>query len=753
MYLQTPGSIKRVIKDLYTVYLPPTPPRHQIIGHELKKSDQFWKRTPLPKYYEERRGEEKYRQDKEMELVNEGVLPRIKHFDKALESYRRQEWARRIYGVHFMNNGKPVYLTGAHYYFLQWCKTDFPDNDGYPLFYEPQLERFYFRQLCWEDPFSLGYMFVGPRGGGKTLEEVAVQLESMTRPGHNRFAAIQSKNEEEAKTVILQEKMVPMFNALPDFFKPEYSHGTEPKEKLIFKRPSKKGKDAKKVRHGEDFELGNTIIAYPPQNKSLDGKTLSDVIVDEIGKLKPEANQDAYERHHVNTRTVFRNRRKVGLLRCTTTVEEMEQGGDECFDIWQESDPRVRDQNGYTVSKIYKYFISAVETQVDLADKYGRIDPDKAYRQIMNEREPVKHDNYKLSLLMRKNPTTEEEAFIKDQGKAPYDVMILSKRISELKMMKPQNRPGRTYMIEWVNGVVDGNVELVPHSEGPLRLFYDPDEYWTKDRKLLNACQYYTKDDGTKIWLPCNNDLFRASCDPIKFVKTDDARASKMAGHGMMMYIPDLDNGKPVDEWISKNILWEYHARHTDPEIDFENMIKLMRYFGHSIMPEFNTGEFVKHLVGRGYHKFIIVRKQFDPTILLSKHTKNSLGGDQPVHSNTETIESYVKRTAAFIRRHGHRINSLALLEQLNSFDPKKPTKFDLAVSFGYGILAVEADLDDYFTQSQVNAQVMEYFPKFDISGSQSRMIHALGNNNDDPNGHEYSDFDDPNFLNHFLRS
>lgn len=695
----------------------------------------------MPAFYEERRLDEMYRQEQELRLVDEGALQRVKYFDPILENYRRQEWTRRIYGIYFMNNGVPTYLTGTHYTFLQWCKLDHPENDGYPLFYVPQLDRFYFRQRCMEDPWCLGYLIVGPRGFGKSAEEVASQLENITKPGHTRHAAIQHRKDEDAKT-LFQEKTVPMFNNWPDFFKPQFAHSSDPIDAMVFKRPSKRGADAVKVKHGEDFELGNTLICYPPQNKALDGKTISDLINDEIAKLNPVKDMDAYTRNSVNVRTVFRNQQKRGLIRATTTVEEMEQGGDECLSIWEESDPRVRDGNGYTISKLYKFFVSAVETQTDLADQYGNIPYEAAYSKVMKEREPVKDDNYKLSLLMRKNPTTEEEAFIKDQSKCVYDVLILSKRISELKMLK---RSYRRYTAEWVNGKVDGEVELVEYKDGPITLFYDPDVYWSKNRKLLNACTSYSNDSDKTIWLPCNNDLFRASTDPIRFVKTDDSRASKMAGHGMLKYIPDLDNGKDLDDWISHNILWEYHARHTDPTEDYENMIKLMRYFGHSIMPEANAGEFIKHLYSRGYQKFIIVRKNFDFSVLMTKNSKNSFGKDQAVTSHQEVIESYVKRTAAFIRRHGHRINSLALLEQLLKFNPKNPTSFDLAVSFGYAVLSLEADLEDSYFNSQKEIDLVStIFKRYDISGNQSRLLPQPTAEVDDD---EVSDFQDPNFF------
>jgi len=617
--------------------------------------------------------------------------------------------------------------------YLQWCKLDHPENDGYPLFYQPQLDRFYFRQLCYEDPFCLGYIIIGPRGFGKTAEEVACQLDNMTKPGHLRNAAIQSKSAEDAESIIFQQKMVPMFNSFPDFFKPEYSHGSDPKNTMVFRRPSIRGKK-RKIQYGDNFELGNSIKCYPPQNKALDGTTLSDLIQDEVAKLKPDKEMDAYKRHQVNVRTVFRNKVKRGIIRMTTTVEEMEEGGEQCHEIWDESNPEKRDSNGYTVSKLYKFFVSAVDTQTDIVTKYGEIPHDEAYQIIINEREPHIGNNDKLAPIIRKNPLNENESFIKAQNQSVYDVIILNSRLVELNKQKAEKKY-RRYFIEWVNGEVDGNVELIEHPDGPLTLFYSPDEYWGKNvggRKILNACTVEFDDLGRKQWKPCNNDLFRCSSDPIRYIKTDDPRASKMAAHGMMMFIPDLDAGKDEDEYISKNLMWEYCDRHTDPELDYENVIKLMRLFGHSIMPEVNAGDFYKHLMSRGYKNFIILRKNFTAEILTSKLTKNSLNKDNPVSSNTEVIESYVRRTAAFIRKYGHRINSIPLIKQLIEFDPKNPTKYDLAVSFGYAILAIEADLDYYDTDQKAVKLVMEYFKTYDISGNQSRLIQPVLEGEDD---------------------
>lgn len=1095
MYLKVKGSTRRIIQDMYEVWLPPKPKRHQILFADLRKEDQFWRRPKPPADWEERRAEELIHQRKEMDLVEQGFMTKIKYFDPVLERYRRQEWMRRIYGIWFMNDGVPTYITGLHYWYLTHCKLDHQENDGYPLYYEPQLDRFYFRELCMQDPFCHGYLIVGPRGTGKclgrgtkvrmyhggmknvedvvvgdllmgpdstprtvsklhrgydemyevvqnaamnyvcnsqhivslrrnkgwdkitkrkgnvkrpypqysqvanvpihellnksqtffngfsgykvgveyeqkpvsldpyflglwlgdgtsagpfitsmdqeivdeitkysnslglsvvrrdhnpeknkascysivsteyrtspnkildllrenkvlnnkhipdnyiyntrdvrlkllaglidtdghlnsnvyeitqvrehlarqiklvadtlgyktsikvkitngvnyyrvsisghngeipvvlprkkctpkpnkdhrltrineikplgigeyfgfeldgdrlflledgtvthnTAEEVAAQLENMTKPPHDRFAAIQSKTEDDAKTVIFQEKMVPMFNMLLDFWKPEFSHGTEPKDKFIFKRKSDRSKNARDVKHGPQYELGNTILCYPPQNKVLDGKTLSDIINDEIGKLKPETEMDAYTRNGVNARTVFRNKVKRGLIRATTTVEEMEAGGDECLEIWQESDPTMRDGNGFTLSKLYRFFISALDTQNDLADKHGRIPLDKAMAVIDNERAPFKGQPEKLTPLMRKNPKTAEEAFIKDQSKTLFDTIILSNRTSELEALKRKGQlPGRCYTPTWRNGVVDSEVEMIENEYGRVRLFFHPDEIdKTTKRKILNATNSY-KDphDGKTKFKPVNNHLWRIGVDPIRTVKTDDPRASQMAAYGYMPYNVDLDFNNSKENYISDNILFEYCHRDTDPEINYEEVIMMMRWLGCSALVEQNAGEFNKHLRSRGYERFLIYRKNFSKEILDNRHTKNSQSGENPVHSTVEVIESYVKRIAAKIKRSGMRINSLPLLYQLSAFDPKKPTKYDLVVAYGYALLAVEATLEDEDEYERMTDDVIEVFDRYDISGNQSKLMPSKYNSGETDDFE--NDFDNPNYV------
>lgn len=716
MYLPQPKYSKHIIKDLYTVYLPPPPKRQEIQGWERKKEDQYWRRTPLPSWWEERRAEEKEIQDQELQLCKEGELDRVKHFDPICEQYRRQEWHRRIHGHWFMNNGVPTYLTGTHYVYLQWTKGDHSDNDGYPIFYHPQLNRFYFRQLCVEDPFSLGYILVGSRGFGKSFEESACVMESITKPPHNRHAIIQSKTGDDAKTVIFKEKMILIFNSYPDFYQPAHSHGTDPDKGFFFKRKSDRVEGHKKLT-GPNWELGNTLKHYNAKEKAVDGKTAAEILVSEIGKTHPTLEADAFIRHVVHTKCVFRNNKKTGIIREETTVEEMEEGGEQCFQIWKGSNPLIRDANGYTESKVYKYLVSGLETATQFADKYGFIDEVKAYKYIMNERELVKHDPIKLAQVTRKTPLNEDEAFMKDQSKCMFNVFILKDVMNKLRETKKPWGDGRPGRLGWVRGIVDGDVEWIDDETNYDFVIYYALDAMRGKRKLLNNCDH-TFDDGKKLWLPCNNDILRAGLDPIRYVKTDDPRASKQAAHGFILF-DNMEKDLPIEEWYSHNLAWEYFFRHEDPENDFENMIKALRYWGMSIQPENNQTDFSKHMKSRGYDKFKITRRNFTAEVLSNKWTKNSLSQDEAISSFSEVINSYTKEIIQFVNRHGRRIKSLRLAQQLMDFDPKAPTKTDLVVSFGYTLLACKAILED-LSLEKAGVELDNFFTKYDISGRHS---------------------------------
>ena len=93
-----------IVLDELTIHLPKPPKdKSDILFSDKSKKDQYWRRVKPPKISMEN-----------VEMWNDYIL---------------EEYRRRREGVWFMNNGKPVYLTGNHYFALSSCRMK--DNGGY----------------------------------------------------------------------------------------------------------------------------------------------------------------------------------------------------------------------------------------------------------------------------------------------------------------------------------------------------------------------------------------------------------------------------------------------------------------------------------------------------------------------------------------------------------------------------------------------------------------------------------------------
>jgi hypothetical protein len=714
--------------DFYDIWLPPVPEKSQIIGYTLPKEEQFWKRQPLPHNFEERYQEEKYKRDQELELVRNGDKEAITHVDPVLERYRRQEYLRRKWGVWFMNDGTPTYITGHHYWYLQYCKADHRGNDGYPFYYEFSRDAFYFRQWCEENPFSLGYLIVGPRGTGKSQEELACITNNATRSKDSKIA-LQSKSfEHDAQPILFQGKLVQIFNNLPEMFKPVYAHGTSPVDTMMFKRASKRGKEAANIKFGKELELNTFIYAVRPGEKVLDGQTMSEIFEDEVGKVNPKEVADVYKRHEVNRKVVFRNHRKVGMMRKTTTVEEMKEGGAECHELWKDSDPRNVGKNGWTVSQIHRYFISAntTDTSPEVCDKYGRVDKQKANEKIENTLTLIRHDLQKLSSELRKNPRNETEAFIIDQSKSVFNTMLLTKRLNQIRneMSKPPYIRGNFY---WLKEKFQKVWFERDDYSGRFNIHYLPDEFSQikepDKAKIINnvaeAWGWDLKGKSRRMLTPMNDHLFRIGTDPIKFSKTKDPRASKAAAHGFRLYDALIDYGKPKEQWQSHNFMFEYVNRPEDPETYFEDMAMACIFYGCKILPERNVPSLNQYFELNGLEKFLAYPKQFIESGLVIQTQSDDAG----YASSPEVIDYYTRRLITYINQHIMRCPFDNTIEDWLNFDSTNPTKFDATVSSGFTLVHAEKIAEN--PNDQPEETLDDWFERADNSGTVGTFVET----------------------------
>jgi hypothetical protein len=597
----------------------------EIYARSAIAEKQRWEIPPKPEDYTSKRRKEKAHQKKDPS-----------YFDSELEKFRRQEWFRRINGFWFMNNGKPVYVTGQHYFYMSYWKLD----TGYPDFRWPDLQYFYFWQYCMEDPDCGGMLTVAQRRQGKTYRASCSQFEVISRVS-TAIGGIQSKNKDDAKKFFIHHIVEP-FKKLPDYFKPEYdkSQGTSPKNELRFFATSKRGE----VDDTEDVDALNSLINYGPANeKHYDGWKLKIGVLDEFGKTEECS---VVERHRTIKFCITEGTRIVGKLIYTTTVEEMAGGRtlEESKLMWEESDPTKRDKNGRTPTLLYRFFIPAYESHI--LDGYGmpRVNKAKAVLNNIFDTYRENGDYVGLASEMRKNPMTIEDVF-RVSSKAPiFNIIILQDRLAQLMWRKERDLHIRGNLV-WVNGERDTRVKFVESPNG---------------RFLMRILM---QNDVQNLHRPINKHKFVIGCDPYEHKSA--LRPSDGASYGFKKFDPN-------DPEFSNSAIFEYCAR-PSPNVFFEDHIKACVYFGSQILVENNRIGMINYFLDRGYGDFLIwFQGATNPGIF---------AGDKSKQLAAEYIDDYVNNYSS-------KIFFPKLLEDMISFDISDSTKYDRTMAFGWTLVA-----------------------------------------------------------------
>ena len=609
--------------------------RRGVYARSSRKSDQYWEPTKLPENY--------YRlREKEVNLQVENK----DYFDPALEAFRTQEWDRRLNGFWFYNNGVPTYITGLHYFYMCYWSIDI----GLPKFREPDRRYFYFLQYCIEDPECFGMVEISKRRQGKTFRGGVFLYEHASRTKNSR-SGIQSKTGSDAKEVF-RKAIVQPFKKLPDFFVPIYdqSKGLTPTSELRFYQTTVKGKKAASIR--DDDELESMIDWKTSEAISYDGQKIHRYLGDEVGKT---ADINVWERYLVTRYCHLDDEGNIiGKSLLTTTVEDMEQGGEAFKKIWDNSDHSNK-KGKRTPSGLYRYFCPADHTRH--YDKYGLADREKALDEILAERKLLANDSRALSAVIRKEPLSWEEAFRIDGSKCLFDAMKLNERLDRLSWKDNLSTRGN---FVWVGGDRDTRVEFEESANGRWhvsKLFSDPGE----SNKIIR------KGD---LFHP-NNPSFVMGVDPVDHNQTQDGRRSNGAGIVLQKY-----NAAREDDIYNYAFVALYVHRPDNVSVFYEDMIKMCVYYGCSVLFENNKVGMMHYFNDRGYGPFLMWLPE-----------RNQPG----VAASPKTHQHIAELTESYISDHWDKVFFKQLIQDWLEFDLTATTKFDAAMAAGYAFIADQA--------------------------------------------------------------
>lgn len=690
---------KGTIGELISVYglkiTLPKPPKNkkEILFSELPKEEQHWRRLNVPNGLN---------QDSE----------------DAYAEYIVEEFKRRREGIWFMNNGKPEYLTGTHYFALQWVKME--DSGGYMDFRVAQRDMFYFTQACIVDPRCLGEIFVKSRRTGYTYQIICQLLDDATSTSNARIG-ITSKSDEDAKMAF--SKFRYGFLNLPFFFKPVVKGSEDSKNFLEFAKPSDRSRASKKRKDTNTDDYLNTFIDYQPTKDDVyDGQKMYRYLGDEASKWVRPSN---FEKHWGQVSPTFdTGGRIVGKAFIGSTVNAMNKGGSEFQNLFKQSNISRRNNiTGRTASGLYSYFLPAHKNMEEFTDKYGvcheTVPKGSGFYNVHGDYKKIgsvqfleakrsskrRDSDIAYNEELRAFPMKIEEAFRDELKQSLFNIEKIIQQI-EYNEYSEESINVVKGNFAWKDGVKDSEVEWHPSENGRFLVS------WLPPYELRN--KYETKMGISGFSKHPSNDYGCFGCDPydisgvVEGVRKDGSynentsRASKGSLHGVTSF--------SLGDIPSNAFFLEYVERPKTAEIFFEDVLMACVFYGLPILAENNKPRLLYHFKNRGYRGFAVTR--FDKSSNRLSPTEKEIGGipnnsEDVKQMHASSIEAYIEKYVGIneeTKEHGYMPFSRTL-DDWKHFDISNRTKFDASISSGLALMGVNRKL--YKPEEQVKKYVV----------------------------------------------
>jgi len=651
------GSMERIYN--LNIVLPKPSIKKNILFYKNKQKDQKWSRIELPEGFDINKPESEYT-DSDIEFIE-------------------ADYERRMKGVWMMINGVLTYITGLHYYYIQWCKIDV----GYPQYRNRDRKFFLYWEACVVDDLCLGMIMVKHRREGATFKGAAIILEYITR-NKRVNGGILSKTGTDSKEFFY--KLVKMFRDLPAFYQPMIAGTDNPKTVLEFDKPGERiTKLTQKVQMSDALE--SKIEWKNTAENSFDSYKLARFVCDEGGKWE-EA--DVSKNWKVVRPTL--SDRVLGKAFFPSTVNEMTRKGGKNFkSIWDGSDPNARDANNRTKQGLYRYFTPAYDgleyENLIFIDEFGNsvIDtPDEPVLGIdgkmikmgsknflLNIRESLKNDTNDLAEHKRQFPFEPEEAFRIEAGECSFDAERLyqQREWNDLYAGKLITRGNFIWERDF-----GGTVKFIPSRTGRWVVAWLPDDNLRNNRIMRNGS-----------FFPGNIEFIVSGADPYDHSQTTGGVRSNGASFVFRMYNPIVqDSHMFVSQYINRPpTVFQF----------YEDILRQSIFYGTQVLAENNRIGLINWFTEHGFANYLMKRPEATHTS--SSKNQKSLGiptsGDTVRDSLISSIEAYVVDACGMDQDgNGGKLFFNDLIEDWLRFDPNNWKEYDATVAAGLTLLATK---------------------------------------------------------------
>tara|TARA_R100001463_G_scaffold76672_8_gene130839 strand:- start:1203 stop:3449 length:2247 start_codon:yes stop_codon:yes gene_type:complete len=685
--------------------LPLTPKECYSKSDNIK--EQYWERKELPKSL-----------SKINSIFQWNDAP--KEFKSRWVDYIESEFDKREDGFWFMNNGKPTYITGSHYMYLQWTNIDV----GYPDYREANRIFFLFWEACRADKRSFGMTYLKIRRSGFSYMGSSECVNVGTLAKDSRVGIL-SKTGSDAKKMFT-DKVVPISSRLPFFFKPIQDGMDKPKTELAFRIPASKitKKNMYDVANEELYGLDTTIDWKNTDDNSYDGEKLLLLVHDESGKwVKPNNILNNWR----VTKTCLRLGSKIiGKCLMGSTSNALSKGGGNFKKLFEDSNVNTRNANGQTKSGMYSLFIPMEWNMEGFINKYGMpvfynpkekvlgVDGEHITKGAVDywkaEVESLKQDADALNEFYRQFPRTESHAFRDESKSSLFNLTKIYQQIDYNDSLIQGHHLTRG-SFSWANGVKDSKVIWSPNRRGRFLIS------WLLPKNLQNNV---IERRGVKY--PGNEHLGSFGCDSYDISGTVGGKGSNGALHGLTKF--------NMQDVPSNQFFLEYIARPQTAEIFFEEVLMACVFYGMPILVENNKPRLLYHLKNRGYRAFSINRP--DKKLIKLSKTEKELGGipnssEDVKQAHAAAVESYIEKHVGLDLQGTYRDSDVMgtmlfnkTLEDWAKFDINNRTAYDATISTGLAIMANQKHL---YTPNQKQSKISINFARYNNQGLTSEIL------------------------------
>ena len=643
-----------------------------------------------------------------------------KDFKESWIPYIENEFNRRDNGFWFLNNGKPMYITGTHYMYLQWTKIDI----GKPEYRESNRIFFIYWEACKADNRCYGMCYLKNRRSGFSFMSSAEIVNQATITSDSRFGIL-SKSGSDAKKMFT-DKVVPISVNYPFFFKPIQDGMDRPKSELAYRVPASKltRKSISNTSINSDLQgLDTTIDWKNTGDNSYDGEKLALLVHDESGKWeKPDNILNNWR----VTKTCLRlGSRVIGKCLMGSTSNALDKGGGNFKKLYYDSDTTVRNSNGQTKSGLYNLFIPMEWNMEGFIDRYGNpvletpdspivsINGDYIHQGALeywqNEVDSLKNDPDALNEYYRQFPRTESHAFRDESKNTIFNLTKIYEQIDYNDSFAIKSTVTRGNF-HWRNGERDTEVIFSPETKGRFFLSWIPNKDIMNNIEVRNGKKY-----------PGNAHMGSFGCDSYDISGTVNGGGSKGSLHGMTKF--------HMSDGPTNMFFLEYISRPQTAELFYEDVLMALHFYGMPILVENNKPRLLYYLKERGYRGFSLNRPDKHKNVL--SKAERELGGipssTAVISVHAENIESYIENYVGMLRDEsnsdygscGNMFFNRTLLDWAN-YDINNRTRFDATVSSGFAIMANQSRKK---TGQEKRNQININFARYSNKGFVSEII------------------------------